>query len=95
MRARYTAYVMRMGEYLLASWHPKTRPEAMQFNPAITTRWLGLEILRHQAKTDSAIVEYVARWREGGHRARKLHEISRFHRVGEHWMYVDGEIQPD
>ncbi len=95
MRSRYSAYVMRMGDYLLSSWHPKTRPPAMDFNPAITTRWLGLEIVRHaQTNADNAVVEYIARWREGGHRAQKLHEISKFQRVDGNWFYLSGDILP-
>lgn len=95
MRSRYSAYVMRMSDYLLSSWHPRTRPETMAFDRTDTTRWLGLEIKRHhELSPDVATVEFVATWREGGHRAQSLHEVSRFQRVDGHWRYVNGEILP-
>ncbi|HEY5781075.1 MAG TPA: YchJ family metal-binding protein, partial [Lysobacter sp.] len=39
---------------------------------------------------DSAIVEFVARYRTGGTPAVRLHEISRFVREEGRWYYVDG-----
>jgi SEC-C motif domain protein len=93
MRSRYSAYVVRLGEYLLSTWHPKTRPQTMNFDRADTTRWLGLEIKHHVVTgPNSATVEFVAVWREGGHRAHRLHEVSQFVRVKDHWLYVNGEI---
>jgi SEC-C motif domain protein len=95
MRSRYSAYVVRMGEYLLATWHPRTRPEAMNFDRTDTTRWMGLEVLGHtEVSPTSATVEFIARWREGGHRAQSLHEISTFERIDGRWLYVRGKILP-
>ena len=95
MRSRYSAYVVRLSDYLLSSWHPKTRPESMAFDRSDTTRWISLEIKRHvETGPDAATVEFVARWREGGHRAQSLHEIGRFQRVNGRWLYVNGEILP-
>jgi SEC-C motif-containing protein len=37
-------------------------------------------------------VEFVARYKLNG-RAFRLHETSRFERVGGRWLYVDGEIR--
>jgi SEC-C motif-containing protein len=94
MRSRYSAYVLRLEPYLLATWHPSTRPAALNLaaqNPA--PRWLGLTVKRHQAiDADRAIVEFVARSRLGGGGARRLHEISRFVREDGRWFYVDGEF---
>ncbi len=95
MRSRYSAYVMRLSDYLLSSWHSKTRPEAMAFDKADTTRWISLEIKQHkEVSADLATVEFVAVWREGGHRAQRLHEISRFERQAGRWVYVNGEVLP-
>jgi SEC-C motif-containing protein len=56
-------------------------------------RWLGLEVRRHEATgTDSALVEFVARYRVGGGRAQRLHETSRFQLENGRWYYVDGEF---
>ena len=38
-------------------------------------------------------VEFVARYRLGGGRAQRQHEISRFVREGARWYYVDGELK--
>src|SRR5699024_1264933 len=76
MRARYSAYVLRREDYLLASWHPSTRPASLRLTaqePAPT--WLGLDVRRHEtADADQAMVEFVARFRIGGGRAQRLHE---------------------
>ena len=90
MRSRYTAFVRERGDYLQATWHPSTRPAALDFEPG--TKWLGLEVRRHRPTGgDRAEVEFVARYRVGG-RAVRLHETSRFVREGGRWFYVDGDI---
>lgn len=90
MRSRYTAFVCERAGYLQATWHPSTRPAALDFEPA--TKWLGLEVRRHRPTGDDrAEVEFVARYRVGG-RAVRLHETSRFVREGGRWFYVDGDI---
>ena len=90
MRSRYSAFVLELGDYLLATWHASTRPAAIDFEPGL--RWLGLQVKR-QASTgaDTALVEFVARSKLGG-RAHRLHETSRFVREGSQWFYVDGDI---
>jgi SEC-C motif-containing protein len=90
MRSRYCAYVLDLRPYLLATWHPRTRP------PQITAatpglRWLGLEVRRHEVVDEThAVVEYVARSKLGG-RADRLHARSRFERVDGRWLYVDDD----
>lgn len=87
MRSRYTAYTLGRDAYLRQTWHPSTRPEG-----AITesgTKWLGLEVRRHQPQGEEATVEFVARYKIGG-RAHRLHEVSRFVREEGRWYYVDG-----
>ena len=92
MRSRYAAYVLVLEPYLLATWHTSTRPVTLDLEGDGKIRWLGLEIKRHQASgTDSAIVEFAARYRRAG-RAQRLHEISRFVREDGRWYYVDGEF---
>ncbi|MDE1894341.1 MAG: hypothetical protein KGH90_08435 [Xanthomonadaceae bacterium] len=95
MRSRYSAYVLRHEDYLLASWHADTRPATLQLAaqqpPPI---WLGLEIRRHASVDDAhAIVEFVARYRLGGGRAQRQHETSRFVREHDRWYYLDGELK--
>src|SRR6195952_1088520 len=43
MRSRYTAFVRGDVEHLLRTWHPDTRPTALELDPSV--RWTGLEVL--------------------------------------------------
>lgn len=89
MRSRYTAFVREDRAYLLATWHPSTRPAQLEFDPG--AKWLGLEVRAHRPLDDTrAEVEFVARYRVAG-RAVRLHERSRFVREQGRWFYIDGE----
>lgn len=91
MRSRYSAYVMERVDYLLATWHPTTRPQALSLEPC---QWLGLEVRRTQTQDDEGLVEFVARCRVGG-RALRLHEVSRFVRQSGRWYYLDGQVDEE
>ena len=91
MRSRYSAYVLRLADYLLATWHPDTRPSELDLT-ADDTKWLGLEVKKHTLQDDShATVEFVARYRIAG-KGHRLHELSRFVREEGRWYYVDGDM---
>jgi len=93
MRSRYSAFVMELESYLLATWLASTRPPAVEFEPG--TRWLGLTVKAAQdSGPDLAHVEFVARYRVGGGSAVRLHERSRFVRQSGVWFYVDGTTPP-
>jgi len=93
MRSRYSAYTLHRADYLLATWHASTRPAQLDLAGEAQTRWLGLEIRRHeQADACHATVEFVARYKVNG-RAHRLHEASRFVREGGQWLYVDGKFE--
>ncbi|MDT7836253.1 YchJ family protein [Aquabacterium sp. OR-4] len=91
MRSRYSAFVLGLGEYLLATWAEHTRPAHIDFEPGL--RWLGLQVRQHrQIDAQHAEVEFVARSKLGG-RAHRLHETSRFTRdAAGRWFYVDGAL---
>lgn len=92
MRSRYTAYTLLNEDYLLATWHTSTRPTSLDLAADAATKWIGLEVKRHeQQDAGHAIVEFVARYKVNG-RAHRLHEVSRFVREDGRWFYVDGEI---
>lgn len=92
MRSRYTAYTLKREDYLLATWHPGTRPASLELTSETAHQWLGLTVKRHeQTAADHAVVEFVARYKING-RAHRLHEISRFVREHGQWFYVDGDI---
>ncbi|GAB2580472.1 YchJ family protein [Dyella jejuensis] len=93
MRSRYSAYVLKREDYLLATWHPDTRPASLNLaaqHPSPT--WLGLEVKHHAQEGDEATVEFVARLRHGGGKAQRMHEISRFVRKHDRWYYLDGHF---
>ena len=94
MRSRYAAYVLEREGYLLETWHPETRPTALDLSAG--QKWLGLKVLRSEQgneRDDAGLVEFVARFKIDG-RGHRLHEISRFERVDGHWRYLDGERGP-
>ena len=92
MRSRYTAYTLLHEDYLLATWHASTRPAQLGLAEETRSKWLGLQVKRHEPQdADHAIVEFVARYKVNG-RAHRLHEVSRFVREDGRWFYVDGEF---
>jgi SEC-C motif-containing protein len=92
MRSRYSAYVLGLEPYLLATWHSSTRPESIGLADEVQSKWLGLEVRRHVVQVeDRAIVEFVARYRVAG-RGHRLHEVSNFVREDGRWFYVDGAV---
>ncbi|OQS40778.1 YchJ family protein [Chromobacterium haemolyticum] len=91
MRSRYTAYARGDEAYLLASWHPSTRPQALDLAAdAGVVKWLGLEVLATEAGGEGW-VEFAARYKVSG-KAERMRERSRFAREDGRWFYVSGEL---
>lgn len=90
MRSRYTAYVNCDADYLQETWHPKTRPSIIEFEPK--QKWLGLRIKDVEEGAVESAVEFVARFKLDG-RGHRLHERSRFVFDRDRWYYLDGQIQ--
>jgi len=91
MRSRYSAFVVRDESYLLATWHPDTRPGRVRLDEK--QRWLGLSIRAAEAGGPDAragVVEFVARFKIDGN-GHRLHEISRFEKINGRWYYLDGQ----
>jgi SEC-C motif-containing protein len=90
MRSRYSAFVVRDAGYLLATWHPATRPGRLALDDDV--RWTGLDVL---ATTGGSLlaaegtVEFRAHFLRDGQPGAQ-HENSRFVRDGGHWRYLDG-----
>ncbi len=91
MRARYTAYVQRNESFLIASWHPSTRPENVPFDAL--THWIGLKVINSRGGASDALgeVEFIATFKQQG-KAYKMHERSRFVQEQGQWFYLDGAI---
>lgn len=91
MRSRYSAYVLKLEAYLLATWHADTRPGTLDLHTD-TDKWLGVEVKKHLMQSaEQATVEFIARYKIAG-RAHRLHEISRFVKEHGQWFYLDGEF---
>lgn len=92
MRSRYTAFAVGDTGYLLATWHPGTRPDTLELETGL--EWYRLEILdaeRGGPFDRDGMVEFRASHRSGDERG-VLHERSRFSREGRRWFYVDGVV---
>ena len=93
MRSRYSAFVIENANWLLSSWHPRTRPPAVEFDN--TQKWIGLKIIQTSGGRDSentGRVEFVARFKTNG-KAHRLHENSLFVREDGIWYYLNGDIK--
>jgi SEC-C motif-containing protein len=88
MRSRYSAYVLGLLDYLLATWHASTSPGDLELPPV---KWLGLEVRHAEAVGDAGVVEFVARCRDSNG-AQRMHETSRFVRQDGRWFYIDGVV---
>jgi len=88
MRSRYSAYVLGLIDYLVATWHPSTAPGDLELQPV---KWLGLEVRHAESSGDAGVVEFVARCKISG-RAERMHELSRFVREQGRWYYIDGQV---
>jgi SEC-C motif-containing protein len=83
MRSRYTAFAVGDAAWLLASWHPSTRPPRLDLAGTV---WTGLEVLetRGGGLLDPAgEVRFRASYRGG-----VLEERSRFVRDAGRWSYL-------
>jgi SEC-C motif-containing protein len=90
MRARYSAYAKRLGDYVLATWHPAARPSEAHLDP--TRRWTGLrviDVVDGGPDDDTGSVEFEATVAMPSGTGR-LHEISRFERLDGCWTYRSG-----
>lgn len=90
MRSRYSAFAVGDAAYLLATWHPSTRPTSLELDAGL--EWRKLEILGATAggeHDDEATVEFVAQyWDTTGDQFGQQRENSAFRRVGGEWFYV-------
>lgn len=95
MRSRYSAYALDQTDHLFRTWHPRTRPEDLRPDEALT--WTGLEVLdvvEPAPGEEQGIVEFRAHWTWQG-QAGSLHERSRFVQRAGRWVYLDGDPVED
>ena len=92
MRSRYSAFVVLDPVYLLRTWHPDTRPAALDLDP--DTQWRRLDIIgtsRGGPLDSEGTVEFAAHFSQDGERGVQR-EKSRFLRVDRRWYYFDGTV---
>jgi SEC-C motif-containing protein len=93
MRSRYTAFQLRDADHLRDTWDPAKRPAKLDFE-GDSRVWSKLEIvstLGGGEADERGVVEFKARF-ELGDDSYLIHEVSRFHRLGGRWAYLDGSI---
>jgi SEC-C motif-containing protein len=87
MRSRYSAFALDDAAYVLHSWHPETRPSAVENDPEL--KWIGLDVLVTGSGgmfDTEGVVEFRAHFSDGGRRGQ-MHEVSRFVRYDGRWVY--------
>jgi len=93
MRSRYSAYFYDEYDYLKETWHPSTRPQAL--NPVDDQlRWCGLSIIdteQGQAQDQEGYVEFEAHYSINS-RSGVMHERSYFLKEQGQWFYVQGQV---
>jgi SEC-C motif-containing protein len=91
MRSRFSAFALGLPDYLLASWHPLTRPASLDLDPDVVWRRLQIVDVVAGGQDDAeGVVEFRASFR-GQDGAGLLQERSRFVRLDGRWVYLDGE----
>lgn len=88
MRSRYAAFVVKDRDYVLKTWHPSTRPEALTLEDS--PQWASLRILDSDEDGDNGRVHFRAMYRSGkgwGY----LEEVSDFIKEDGRWLYLSGD----
>lgn len=92
MRSRFSAFALGLPEYLLLTWHPRTRPAGLELDPS--QRWTRLDVLATTSGgpfDSQGTVTFRAWWRSDDERGT-LEETSDFVREQGRWFYVDGVV---
>lgn len=96
MRSRYAAFVLKLPGYLLETWHPSSRPQALNLDQG--PDWASLQILDSTGADDVGTVHFRAVYRHDRGWGF-LEENSRFRQEGGRWYYLsgttsEGELKP-
>jgi SEC-C motif domain protein len=88
MRSRYSAFVVGQADYLLATWHPSTRPVELSLESS--PDWVSLTSLDSSEAGEAGQVHFRAVHRVGDGWGY-LEEQSQFVREQGRWLYVTGD----
>ena len=97
MRSRYSAYVLGLIDYLVATTLPAQQAaldRAAMATWSAQSRWLGLSVEEHRplgGTPERAQVTFVARWQDAdGEHAHR--ECSDFVRIDGRWYFIDPTV---
>lgn len=93
MRSRYSAFVLADADYLITTWHPRTRPDDLDLRDQ--PHWQRLEVIGAGQAADgqSGWVQFAAHY-HGPAGGGCLRERSRFLLEQGRWLYLDGTQPP-
>ena len=98
MRSRYSAYALKLPDYIVATTHPSYRsPGLMQEVEAwmAQTTWQQLEVLQTKqggTEDQQGEVEFRAHYSVAGINDSH-HEHSRFEKQEDEWYYTEGVVE--
>ena len=90
MRSRYSAFVLGLNDYLLATWHPSTRPASLDADPP-GLRWLGLTVKAEQQQDADHVHVHLRRLQVQERRVeprQPLHRTASFDRARNAWSFA-------
>ena len=96
MRSRYTAYALKLVDYLVETTHPDKLKSSYRRKLVATIndiQWTKLEIVKTSAggmNDKAGKVKFEASYVEQGEEG-VLEEHSRFRKIADHWYYYDGK----
>src|SRR5699024_4913046 len=88
MRARFSAFTLQQKDFLLASWHPDTRPVQLELDTR--TQWGALQIHQETYTEHQGQVQFCAYFFENS-RWGAQEENSLFIKKNGIWYYHSGE----
>jgi len=87
MRSRYTAFVLELEDYLLASWYPSTRPPELDLQNS--PKWARLEVVSSHTEGTRGQVHFRAYYRSN-QGMQVMEEESDFIWEKNRWFYYQG-----
>lgn len=95
MRARFSAHVLNMPDFVVATYHPSCNAlaEKEAIAQSVDSQWTRLEVVSTESGSndDEGFVTFNAYLIEDNQEL-SLSERSRFLREEQQWYYIDGEL---
>ncbi|WP_173919740.1 YchJ family protein [Pseudidiomarina piscicola] len=91
MRSRYSAFVLELRDYLLATWHASTRPQQLDFSD--NPQWVQLQIISSGQHGNQGTVHFRAFF-QVDHDILVHDEHSEFRAEQGRWFYLRAKNLP-